>query len=85
MTIQRLFHVLVIMGGASTGASIAGGCDSDRDREQRRDQLPDAAPAPDGSAELAACFCDVQACCDREADPAEVVPGFECCWSTTCP
>ncbi len=82
MTIQRLFHVLVLMGGAS----IAGGCDSDSDREQRRDQLPDAATPPDaGTSELAPCFCNVELCCDREAEPAEVVSGFECCWSTTCP
>ncbi len=82
MKIQRLFHVLVVMGGAS----VAGGCESEGEREQRRDPAPDAAASsPEAGAELAPCFCDTQVCCDREAEPAQVQDGFSCCWSTTCP
>ena len=83
MKLDRLFHVLVVLGGASVAS-----CDSASERRDRReDPPPDAAAGTtvDGGADLQPCFCDVQTCCDRAAEPAEVLDGFECCWSTTCP
>ncbi|MBA2540144.1 MAG: hypothetical protein H0V17_10955 [Deltaproteobacteria bacterium] len=84
MKLERLFHVLVVFGGASSAA-----CNSEDDRRDRRqDPAPDATnpvDGVDGAAGLQPCFCDVQVCCDRTAEPAQVVDGFECCWSTTCP
>jgi hypothetical protein len=35
--------------------------------------------------ELAPCFCNMDSCCDRSTEPATLLDGFECCWSTTCP
>lgn len=86
MKLERLFHVLVVLGGASATA-----CETDDDEARRGgDPQPDAAvdapAAPgDGGEELAPCFCDVAACCDRSQEPAQVLTGFTCCWSTTCP
>lgn len=88
MKLERLFHVLVVMGGAG-----AAGCTADDDPAARtppRDGPAsgdgDASPATeDAGAAGAPCFCDTQACCDRSVAPAVVAPGFTCCWSTTCP
>lgn len=91
MKLERLFHVLVVMGGAG-----AAGCTSDDDPAARQPPPPDApaggdadaaaSPAePDGGEVGSPCFCDSQACCDRSQTPAVVAPGFTCCWSTTCP
>ena len=88
MKLERLFHVLVVLGGASVG----GGCETDSDPE-RRDPNPDAA-APAGDAAsgdatpgeaLTPCLCNDSVCCDRTSEPAILAEGFECCWSTTCP
>jgi hypothetical protein len=86
--VDRLFHVLVVVGAASC---------ADDDGTSQRDLTIDA-PAPSDDATAAAdatpsgdgaaldpCFCDVSVCCDRSATPAVLAPGFECCWSTTCP
>lgn len=91
MKIERLFQVLVVVGGAS----IVGGCDgSAADGQQRHEEVaPDATSEPGADAarsdasseELAPCFCDTQACCDRSGEPAEVASGFECCWGSSCP
>jgi hypothetical protein len=82
MRLHRLFNVLVVMCGAPLL-----GCESDDG--QRRDELgdmPDAGATADAViGEGDPCFCDVQVCCDRESEPAHVVEGFVCCWSTTCP
>ena len=83
MKLERLFHVLVVMGGATA----AGGCDADADRLDRRG--PDAGPPPPDAGPTTdaalVCFCNQELCCDRTVEPATLVPGFECCWSTTCP
>ena len=35
--------------------------------------------------ELAPCFCNSEACCERHEDGSGTIEeGFECCWSTTC-
>src|SRR5687768_3093642 len=95
LRLDRLFHVLVVLGGASASA-----CDSGED-SSRRDPAPDAAeaPAPDADpaapdagpaapdadpADGAPCFCDSQPCCDRSVSPPVLEDGFTCCWSTTC-
>ena len=82
MKLERLFHVLVVVGGASA----AGACEADGD-ELRREPTPDAGVATIDADErgLDPCFCDVAACCDRSVAPAQVMTGFTCCWSTTCP
>lgn len=93
MKLDRLFHVLVVMGGASLGCQ-AG----DDDTGRRGDPAPDAQPQSDAgttprdgaaatvdAAPGQPCFCNVEVCCDRSVEPAQVVAGFECCWSTTCP
>ena len=86
MKLDRLFHVLVVVGGASAAA-----CETDVEEARRpADPAPDAAvDAPvsvgDGGEELAPCFCDIAACCDRSGEPARLMTGFTCCWSTTCP
>ena len=74
--LDKLFHVLVILGGATGVAA----CEDDD--ASRRDRIPDAA-APENDGGMP-CFCDVQACCDRSADPPTLEDGFTCCWSTTC-
>ncbi len=91
MSLDKLFGVLV-MGGALLAV---GGC-SDEDRDDGQGPLtgaPDAAPgsadatpSPGDGGELAPCFCNVDACCERDESGAGTLqPGFECCWSTTCP
>ncbi len=93
MKLDRLFHVLVVMGGAPAVAA----CDSQDDRDERRgdpnDPRVDAAVSGsdgaststiDGGA-VAPCFCNTQTCCDRSTESPHVLEGFECCWSTTCP
>lgn len=90
LRLDKLFHVLVILGGATGVAA----CEDDD--TSSRDRTPDAAPtvdagppegdaagAPDGNGALP-CFCDTQECCDRSTDPPVVEDGFACCWSTTC-
>lgn len=92
MRLDRLFHVLVVMSGAPAVAA----CGSEDDRDERREGPDD--PGADGGVstidgststgdggELAPCFCNTQTCCDRSSESAHVLPGFECCWSTTCP
>jgi hypothetical protein len=84
MKLDRLFHVLVVVGGASAPA-----CETD-DGEARRpgpepDAAVDASAAGDGAVEGSPCFCDREVCCDRSAEPARLMTGFTCCWSTTCP
>lgn len=87
MRLDRLFHVLVVMSGAPAVAA----CDSKDDRDERRQDHSDAGidaatttSTPDGG-EASPCFCNTQTCCDRTSEPAHVLAGFECCWSTTCP
>lgn len=92
MKIDRLFHVLVVM----CGAPAVSACESNDDRDERREGSADAAAdsatssldgatsTPDGG-EVAPCFCDTQTCCDRSGGTPHVLDGFECCWSTTCP
>ncbi len=79
--LDKLFHVLVVLGAAACAD----------DDTSRRDPPVDAAPgsadatsSADAGAEGAACFCDVEACCDRGVSPPVVQDGFTCCWSTTC-
>lgn len=85
MNIDRLFHILVVMGGASSV-----GCENSLD-DIKRAPAPDArapltdAGTSDAGADLEPCVCDVEVCCDRSSDPARVEAGFECCWATTCP
>ena len=92
MRLERLFHVLVVMAPLTTG------CDTEEDRDERREDPKADAGGDSGVASVDAppvstadggaatpCFCDVQSCCDRSSSPPQVVAGFECCWSTTCP
>ncbi len=87
LRLDKLFHVLVVLGAASCG----------EDDSSRRDQQPDAPVSSDGDAttgdatttspdgaEGAPCFCDSQACCDRSQSPPVMQAGFTCCWSTAC-
>lgn len=86
MRLDRLFHVLVVMSAAPLLA-----CESadDDERDERRDEHADAGVDPHKAASDAApgepCFCDTQTCCDRATSEPQVLDGFECCWSTTCP
>lgn len=85
---DRLFHVLVVLGAASCADE-----DGTSERELQVDAAAaaDAVSTPEGDAaggdgaELAVCFCNVDPCCDRSGTTAVLAPGFECCWSTTCP
>jgi hypothetical protein len=92
---KKLFHVLVVLGGASAVA----GCGEDNvERDRGPDAAsdddaidaapgaPDASPASDdgGTSDLTPCFCDTSACCDRSGETPVVQDGFECCWSTVC-
>jgi hypothetical protein len=80
--LDKLFHVLVVLGAASCG----------EDDTSRRDREVDAAVSTDGAVstpdapdqEGAPCFCNVDACCDRTGATPVLQPGFTCCWSTTC-
>ncbi|MBZ0233255.1 MAG: hypothetical protein K8M05_13075 [Deltaproteobacteria bacterium] len=81
LRLDKLFHVLVVLGAASCG----------EDDAERRDRDVDAAAAapdasvstPDGAAS-SPCFCDVHACCDRSGETPVLMEGFTCCWTTTC-
>ncbi len=90
--IDRLFHVLVVLGGAS---AIAGCGEKTVERDRGPDAAPsgvdadvvteaDAAPTDDAGNELALCFCDSAPCCDRSGEAPVVQDGFTCCWSTVC-
>ena len=86
MKLERLFHVLVVMAAAP----VVSACDSadDEDRDERRDERADAGVEPKATSDASAaepCFCDTQTCCDRSTSEPQVLEGFECCWSTTCP
>lgn len=80
--LDKLFHVLVVLGAAACAD----------DDASRRDPPVDAAPGSadatssgvDGGGEGAPCFCDSEACCDRGVSPPVVQDGFTCCWTTTC-
>lgn len=80
LRLDKLFHVLVVLGAASCG----------EDDAERRDRDGDAAAAVDASTstfdggEGSPCFCDVAACCDRSGTTPVLQDGFTCCWSTTC-
>lgn len=87
LRLDKLFHVLVVLGAASC---------SEEDDTNRRDRdvdaavsenSPDAAvsTSPDAAEqEGSPCFCDVAACCDRTGSTPVLQAGFVCCWSTTC-
>ncbi len=95
MKLQRLFHVLVVMSAASgcTGddgaadAAALATTDAAPTTADAATAVIDAAAAPhDGAhADGAPCLCNTDSCCDRTMEPAQIVAGFECCWSTTCP
>lgn len=83
--LDKLFHVLVVLGAAS--------CAED-DTESRDRQLDAPAAATDGAAassdgaaassdggELVSCFCETDACCDRSSGTAVLQDGFVCCWA----
>jgi hypothetical protein len=82
LRLDKLFHVLVILGAASCG----------EDETTRRDREVDASTPSDGAvstpdapgSEGAPCFCNVDTCCDRTGDTPVLQEGFTCCWSTTC-
>jgi hypothetical protein len=85
--IDKLFHVLVVLG-----ASSATGCDDGAPAPDptvdaaAQVSSPDASPAdPDaGSSALLPCLCSTEVCCDRSGAAPVLQSGFECCWSTTC-
>ena len=90
MSLDKLFGVLVVGGSLLAVAAC-----KDEDRDDGNNPLlgvPDAAAAPgdaapgdDGGGALVPCFCDHQACCERdESGHGTLQAGFECCWSTTC-
>ena len=93
MNLSKLLGVLVV-GGALLAT---GGCDGGAERDERDEREsppvggPDAAAgeagadASPGEGELAPCFCDQQACCERDEEGnGTLQEGFECCWATTC-
>jgi hypothetical protein len=82
--LDKLFHVLVVLGAASCAD----------DDTSPRDRLTDAAPTTsDGDAAQASdgapatddagvsCFCETDACCDRSGETPVLQEGFVCCWS----
>ncbi len=88
LRLDRLFQVVVVLGGASG----LGACDGDGTTS--RDRIIDGPPSSldgeagvgtdDGGNPLAPCFCDSQACCDHATNPPQLQVGFVCCWATTC-
>jgi hypothetical protein len=100
LKLGRLFNVLVILGGASVLSACDGTTTQDEDEEvltnedspdaspTNLDASPtnlDASPTSSDAATLQACFCNTQPeCCDRTQQPAVELPGFVCCWSTSC-
>jgi len=87
LRLDKLFHVLVVLGAASCG----------EDDTERRDRDVDAAVSFDDggtaidanassldAAEGTPCFCNVDSCCDRTGSTPVLQAGFSCCWSTTC-
>jgi hypothetical protein len=90
MKVQRLFHVLVVM--SATGCDADDDDGTDKGRRGSGDPPVDAAASSPNDASSDAtpgegdlCFCNMDACCDRSVEPAQLADGFVCCWSTTCP
>lgn len=82
--LDKLFHVLVVLGAAS--------CAED-DTQSRDRQLDAPVSATDGAAassdggppgdgsELVSCFCETDACCDHSSGTPVLQEGFVCCWA----
>jgi hypothetical protein len=97
MDLGKLFRVLVI-GGSALGAGCDpdelppqipapdSGARSDAG-EVAADSGPTASDAGGvlDAGEPTLCFCGLDPCCESLPDgTGRVLPGFECCWSTSC-
>lgn len=79
--IDRLFHVLVVLGAASCADDDTAS--RDRQADAAAAAATDGAPATsDGAAaEPVSCFCETDACCDRSGEAPVLQDGFVCCWA----